>query len=299
MRNFAFILGLVLSLGANARADDNSFKNCDFIIYNKCISCNTPYAFEVGYDVNCTSVCPNRDVLYEGSGYYSRKFCFLKQCPDDKPYRHSDGSCYEDENRVPRWDNAYKGFYDMFSDDNIERQIHILAGDNNQCSPSEPLFYENECFSCNETQNIPISETECRKCSNRQYIYSKQWNRGECVLPCPPDKPLKRWDGKCFSCDEKKVVPLETWCNFDVDCDVCPNRTILYAIGGNIPSILNCPLDKPLMDAHGTCYSCETEQYVDVRWNSDSCNKICPNRYLDTTNDSCILNGMKFKPNEK
>ncbi len=94
MKKLVLILGLCLSLGANARAEDNSFKDCDFIIYNKCISCNTPYAFEVGYDVNCTSVCPNRDVLHEGSGYYSRKFCFLKQCPDDKPYRHSDGSCY-------------------------------------------------------------------------------------------------------------------------------------------------------------------------------------------------------------
>ena len=298
MKKFIMFLSILFGFISNIYADDNHLKNCDFIIYNTCVSCYTPYAFEVGFEQNCTEICPNRKTSVEGSGYYSRTYCFLKECPIGKPFRYHDGSCYEDENHIPLWNNNHKGFYDMFADDNINTSLKITA-DNGKCSSDTPLLHNNECFSCNETKNLPISETECRKCSNRQYIYSKQWNRGECVLPCPPDKPLKRWDGKCFLCDEKKVVPLETWCNFDVNCDVCPNRTILYAIGGNIPSILNCPLNKPLMDAHGTCYSCETEQYVDVRWNSDSCNKICPNRYLDTTNDSCILKGMEFKPSEK
>ncbi|MBQ8482633.1 MAG: hypothetical protein IJ532_08925 [Alphaproteobacteria bacterium] len=294
MKKFVLILGLVLSLSANASAENNSFKDCDFIIYNKCISCDTPYAFEVGYNSNCTMVCPNRDVLYEGVGYYSRKFCFLKQCPDDKPYRDSDGSCYEDENHIPRWDNEYKGFYDMYADATAD-EIWTFSANNGKCPQEAPLLEQNKCFSCFEIQNLSISEKECDKCPNRKYIYSKQWKHGECTLPCPSNKPLKRWDGKCFSCDEKKAVALETWCNFDIDCDVCPNRTILYSVGGNIPSILNCPPNKPLMDSHGVCYSCDTPQYIDVKWNGDLCTKICSNRYLDTTNDSCILNGMKFE----
>ena len=73
MKKFALILGLILSLCVNAWAEDISFKDCDFIIYNKCISCDTPYAFEVGYNSNCTAVCPNRDVSIDGVGYYSRR----------------------------------------------------------------------------------------------------------------------------------------------------------------------------------------------------------------------------------
>ena len=292
MQKFTLILGLFLSLCANAQAED--FDSCDFVIYNKCISCDIPYAFEVGYDSNCTEVCSNRDVSVEGSGYYSRKFCFLKQCPDDKPYRHSDGSCYEDENHVPGWDNEYKGFYDMYADvtANVTKSV---PANNGKCPQEAPLLHQNECFSCSEIKNLPISEDECNKCPNRKYIYSSKWQHGECTLPCPVDKPLKRWDGSCFSCDEEKVVALETWCNFDIDCDVCPNRTILHATGGNIPSVPNCPPDKPLIDSHGICYSCDTTQYIDLRWNRDLCTEICPNRHLNTANDSCILNGMKFE----
>ena len=291
MKKF-LILGLFFIFNVKVQAKDNNFKNCDFIIYNKCISCNTPYAFEVGYDTNCTAVCPNRDVLTNGVGYYSQKFCFLKQCPEDKQFRDYDGSCYEDEDHVPRWNNEYKGFYNMFADTTTKEKKPVFA-DNGKCPQETPLLEQNECFSCAEIKNLSVSKKKCEQCSNRKYIYSKQLEYGECILPCPSDKPLKRWDGVCFSCDEEKVVALETWCNFDVDCNVCPNRTILHAIGGNIPSILNCPSYRPLMDSHGMCHSCETTQYIDVRWNSYLCSKICPNRYLNTSNDSCILNGMK------
>lgn len=294
MKKLPLVLGLVLSIYTTVRAEDNNFKNCDFVIYNKCIHCDIPYAFEVGYDTNCTSVCPNRDILADGVGYYSRKFCFLKQCPNDKPYRDSDGSCYEDENHIPRWGNEYKGFYDMFADTMADETKPIIAVDA-KCPQEAPLLKQNKCFSCSEIQNLSISEKECNKCPNRKYIYSKELEHGECILPCPSDKPLKRWDGECFSCDEEKVVALETWCNFDIDCNVCPNRTILYAAGGNVPSIPNCPFDRPLTDSHGICHSCDTPQYIDVRWNSALCTKICPNRYLNDTNDSCILNGMKFE----
>lgn len=287
MKYFILISGLIWLQYSNVYAD----VKCDFIIYNKCISCDTPYAFEVGFDANCTEVCPNREVYAEGSSYYSRKLCFLKQCPDDKPFRDHDGSCYEDENHIPKWNNEYKGFYDMFSDAAIKETKPIVSIDN-RCPQKYPLLQQGKCFSCSEIRNLTISEEECNKCPNRKFVYSKQWKHGECTLPCPSDKPLKRWDGVCFSCDEKKVVALETWCNFDIDCDVCSNRTIIHAIGGNIPSVLNCPSDRPLIDSHGICHSCETTQYVDVRWNKNFCTKTCPNRYLNTRNDSCILKGM-------
>ena len=294
MKKFAVILLVSLFLCVAVKAEKTDFRNCDFIIYNKCVSCSTPYAFEVGFEHNCTKVCPNRTILTEGSGYYSRMFCHLKQCPLDKPFRAHDGSCYEDEKHIPSWNNNYSGFYDMFDDDGIVETSSILVNEG-QCPQDKPLMYDERCFSCMESKNLQISEDECNKCPNRKYIYSQQWKHGECVLPCPQDKPLKRWDGKCFSCNEAKTISVETWCNFDIDCNVCPNRTIIHAAGGNSPSVPNCPADKPLMDAHGICYSCDTPQYVDVRWNQGTCARICPNRYLYNVNDSCILRGMKFE----
>lgn len=97
-------------------------------------------------------------------------------------------------------------------------------------------------------------------------------------VSCPADKPLKRWDGACFSCNEEKAVRIETDCNIEQDCeDMCPNRTILYWIGGNVPSVPNCPPDKPLMDDEGICYACDVPIVVGLTWNERLCERFCPN----------------------
>lgn len=99
---------------------------------------------------------------------------------------------------------------------------------------------------------------------------------------CPENKPLQRWDGRCFSCDEEKAIRLPTHCNTKHDCEGwCPNRTILYSIGGNIPSIPNCPPDKPLMDSVGICHSCNEVEDILLNYNEKLCQKSCPTqRYL-------------------
>lgn len=94
---------------------------------------------------------------------------------------------------------------------------------------------------------------------------------------CPPDEPLKNWDGGCYSCDEKLIVQLETHCNLEKDCeDICPNRTILYRIGGNVPSVPNCPPDKPLMDREGVCYPCDVPIRIGLDLNERLCTQACP-----------------------
>ena len=98
-----------------------------------------------------------------------------------------------------------------------------------------------------------------------------------CELECPADKPLKNWDDECYSCDEKLIVRLDTHCNIEEDCeDICPNRTILYFIVGNIPSIPNCPPDKPLMDREGICYPCDAPIAIGLELNERLCTQACP-----------------------
>lgn len=96
--------------------------------------------------------------------------------------------------------------------------------------------------------------SECSKCPNRIYEPGRNFRADFCTLPCPADKALKRWDALCFPCSEPRAVRLDSACNFDKDCNVCPNRTILHDIGGNIPSLPNCPGDKPLTDDEGNVF---------------------------------------------
>ena len=155
--------------------------------------------------------------------------------------------------------------------------------------PERPLLYSKRCFSCQAVDDLSISEEECQKCPNRVYRVYPNWGTASCEIPCPPDKPLQRWDGACFSCDEPDVILLKTHCNLEDDCEFCPNRTILYDIGGNVPSVPNCPPDKPLMDNRGFCFPCDTPVAVGVRWNTSLCKRFCPNeRHLFL--EDCVLN---------
>ena len=158
-----------------------------------------------------------------------------------------------------------------------------------KCPPERPLLYSKRCFSCQAIDDLSISEEECQKCPNRVYRVYPNWGTASCEIPCPPDKPLQRWDGACFSCDEPDVILLKTHCNLEDDCEFCPNRTILYDIGGSVPSVPNCPPDKPLMDDEGFCFPCDTPVKVGVRWNTSLCQRFCPNeRHLVLEN--CVLN---------
>lgn len=264
-------------------------EKCDFIKFNECLSCDSRFAFSVSSEEICTFFCPNREVNYKGSGSAVINYnCVLKECPPEFPYRTDYGSCYKTKQEAE--DNFYYDYGESKKEEYLEGEYLAapLAVDG-KCPPERPLLYSKRCFSCQAVDDLSISEEECQKCPNRVYRVYPNWGVAHCEIPCPTDKPLQRWDGACFSCDEPGVIRLKTHCNLEDDCEFCPNRTILYDIGGSVPSVPNCPPDKPLMDDEGFCFPCDTPVKVGVRWNTSLCQRFCPNeRHLVLEN--CVLN---------
>lgn len=140
------------------------------------------------------------------------------------------------------------------------------------------------CFATQEEADIDDGENQQENTNNDNILDNYTDD-----IACPSDKPLQRWDGACFSCDESKAVRLPSHCNINGDCeDFCPNRTILYWAGGNIPSIPNCPPDKPLMDSEGICYPCDTPVAVGLDYNERLCQRFCPNE-REISGIYCVL----------
>ena len=280
--NYAIILG-GMSVAFPACAD-----KCDFIQYNQCVSCDALYAFSVGSDEACSYLCPNREVNHYGSGSsVVARNCALKKCPDNAPFQSEYGSCFATEEEARKDTNPV---HDNSNDDNQQEYTNAPQAQNGKCPKNLPLLYSDKCYACDEVWDLSVSKSECKKCSNRVYKDYSKWGVTSCELVAPKDKPLKRWDGACFACDEPKVIRIETHCNIEEDCeDVCPNRTILYWVGGNVPSVPNCPKDKPLMDSEGICYACDAPVPVGLEWNTRLCQRFCPdNRHLEWHN--CVLN---------
>ncbi len=274
-----FMLGVVFP----AYAD-----KCDVIKYNQCISCDDLYAFSVGSDEACAYLCPNREVNHHGSGSaVLARNCALKKCPENAPFQSEYGSCFATQEEAEKDFDSDR--YDNINNDNIREKI-AKKPQNGKCPEDFPLRYSNECYACDEIRELHISESECKKCANRIHKHYPKWRVESCELIVPKDKPLVRWDGAYFSCNEPKVIRVQTHCNIEEDCeDVCPNRTILYWVGGNIPSVPNCPKDKPLMDSGGVCYACDTPVPVGLEWNTKLCQRFCPDsRHLEGEN--CVLN---------
>lgn len=262
---------------------------CDFIQFNKCHSCDSPLAFSVGSDEACSYLCPNRQVNYEGSGSaVLHRNCALKKCPEGFPYQDKYGNCLKTDQDTSKNTEIEDAELD---EDTRESSFGTApAAIDNKCPEDKPLLYSGKCFSCDDFDDFSISEAECAKCPNRIYKFYPNWNVKYCELSPQKDKPLQRWDGISFSCDVSKVVRLKTHCNIEEDCeDLCPNRTILYWMGGNVPSIPNCPPDKPLMDDEGICYSCDVPIPVGLAFNERLCHRFCPTqRHL--SNNTCVLN---------
>lgn len=278
---------LVFSLFFPALGADT--KACDYISYNKCYSCDNPIGFSVGNDESCKFLCPNRVVNYEGSGSsVISRACVLEKCPKKYPFQSRFGDCFATQKEADYYDTW--DFENFNNDDKIDSYQNAVLAVNGVCPENAPLLEGDRCYSCDTRDILSLSEDICRKCPNRVYKSYPRWKYGECELPCPPDKPLQRWDGKCFSCNEPKAVLLPTHCNLEKDCeDICPNRTVLYTVGGSNPSVPNCPKDRPLMDSEGVCFSCDTPVPVDLGWGNEAlCEKFCKG-IRELHYDQCIL----------
>ena len=122
--------------------------------------------------------------------------------------------------------------------------------DNEKCVKD---YSEPEWMICCRPSNIVgsyccASVTEDGKCCD--------WD-GNC---CPPDKPLRDTDGKCYSCDDPKAITVS---RTDICTSMCPKRFI------NDERYKKCILcgvkgtdveNKPLYNYGGTCYSCDYEK---------------------------------------
>ena len=286
LKTFLFTICLFVNICSVAIA-----QKCDFIQYNKCVSCDSLYVFEVGSDETCSYLCPNREINYVASrNSFIVRNCALKNCPNNAPFKSKYGNCFVSKADAENDLNNVE--YSNFNNENIQTGSYATApvAKNGKCPKNLPLLYAGKCFSCDETDDLSIPELECKKCTNRTYKNYPNWSVNSCELITPKDKPLERWDGYNFSCNESQAIRIKTHCNLEKDCeDVCPNRTILYRVGGNVPSVLNCPKDKPLMDSQGICFACNTPIAIGLDYNTRLCHQFCANsRHL--IDSKCVLN---------
>ena len=252
-------------------------QDCDFIQFNQCYSCDEPLAFSVGSSQSCEYLCPNRTVNTEGSGSAWITYnCALKECPKDRPFAAQNGSCFASQEETEN--NPFDYNTDnTYVPDAITSNMHWTIAQDGKCPEDKPLLSYNKCYDCQAKTGLSISAEECAKCPNRIYKTYPKLGYSYCELECPSANPLRNWDDECYSCDEKLIVRLDTHCNIEEDCeDICPNRTILYSIGGNVPSIPNCPPDKPLMDREGICYPCDAPIGIGLEYNERLCKQACP-----------------------
>ncbi len=244
----------ILCYGIIQTATAKQSDDCAYLFMGKCHSCNTPVSITVGSEKECTDICPNRVINYYGSGTginYNIN-CVLPACPDSHPLTDNYGGCY------------------ACDDDN-----------------AEPFF--KNCSAC---PNRYEKQGRCRFKDERPLKYESI----KTVPPqkCPIDKPLQEWTNTCFSCDTPHPIQISSSFYDDQKTlleSVCPNRTIIADAGGNPTSILNCPAERPLMDANGNCHPCNTELVVDTRYNPDFCHRFCPKqRHANSNGTACLKN---------
>jgi len=258
--------------------------------------CDSPLSYEVGTDEECIKECPNREVNYEGSGSaYLVRNCALKKCPSDKPLRTNFGNCFScDEPKLPIGDDVENC---SVCPNRVEVKRYGTICPLKKCPSDASLrAWLDRCHACDDKDDYAEVAKNCDVCPNRIKAKNK-FGQERCKLPpeqpdpnavmakdgkCPPDKPLMRWDGRCFPCDAIEDIAIDSKCNdkWGICESVCPNREIVYGMGGNPPSILKCPTDKPLRDGLGRCQACDYEWDINMQFQDPKkCENICPNRF--------------------
>ncbi len=184
-----------------------------------------------------------------------------------------------------------------------------------ECPADRPVVYKGKCLSCNSFFGVQdIEETECIKCSDREYI------DGDCVIKCKKNEfrglnQLGKYNWWCNSCDHSyntitteeecrrcsehiyvdgfcvlKDKPMADHdCNFlnavqvsPKICDLCPNRenTNGYC------ALKKCP-DGMIKTDRLDCFACDNDgDYYFVQ--QSVCNE-CPNREYIADHGQCRL----------
>ncbi len=260
-------------------------KNCELIIAGQCTDCNRPEAFEINDEKICKALCPNR----KATQIHRYLFCVLEECPKEYPiWDDYSGDC------ISETDSSGTSVFDEEFNEikEAEKQYRIKTIDG-KCPKDMPLlsYSKDYCYSCNYPFDIGIAKENSNICPNRVSI-PYPWvhdDSTESYIICPKDKPLYSWQGKCMSCDHPTTIPVLSQClEDDTICDVCPNRRILDQQGGNRPSVIMCPPDRPLMDVNGICFSCDIDIPISLVKKSD-CEEFCPAKRMQKFS-ICVLN---------
>lgn len=258
-------------------------QDCELIIQGHCKSCNSLESFEVSSIETCKALCPNRKNFYPWRMIY----CALEECPKDYPVRDEEyGHCSTEKI------NERNILEEEFKEIDIATEQYGVKASGNECPPDKPLFDNHWCLPCDYPFDVSSTKENAKHCPNRISI-PYPWSNNdytETYLPCPEDKPLRSWYGKCYSCDYPDVIHVITQClEDDKICDVCPNRIILPRNGGNRSSILKCPSDRPLMDSSGICFSCDVNIPIETARKND-CEKFCSSQRKQIEG-ACVKSG--------
>ena len=175
--------------------------------------------------------------------------------------------------------------------------VPAIMAANGKCPADKPFEeWGGKCFPCDTEEDLSFS----RKCREKPETCEKICPGREIIkydnflltsrLKCPVSKPLRQWDGKCFSCDTKGSISIDSECNMNPGtCEhFCPNREIVYQVGGNPGSMLKCSDDRPLRDEHEECHACDYELDISMKYQPPKkCGQVCPNRFQDENDFIC------------
>ena len=169
-----------------------------------------------------------------------------------------------------------------------------LAGGKACCPPAKPLMLrDGSCVSCGETDKTLLVYGEgelerlCNRCPGRKFMHAWHDGLGYCTAPCPSDKPVQSYDGKCYACTDPTLVPVTDGMNFRLfndTCSKCPNRAMWFrwcapaCPDGTMAQDGKCvcPNDQPLLDINGVCHTCLEENSFEIgNFEQQKCSQIC------------------------
>lgn len=227
----------------------------------------------VDYSDLCVK-CPNRKI--NGSN------CTLRECPDGyvKNYNGFCQSCTDRSIFVESSAECAK-----CPGKEVLIGVSTITCANPTCPNGQFRNIHGSCVSCDTSDSVQIGqESDCLVCPNRlaqgNYCHPNACKGGaeqqnnKCI--CPPDKPLMDWAGNCHPCG----TTVEMWQG--ASCSVCPNMVRSGSTCTNAckNGAVNkngwcvCPDDKPLIDWHGECHSCNEPSDINMYGNPNACD-VC------------------------
>ncbi len=212
-------------------------------------------------------------------------------CSPDKPLRDSNGVCFACD------EYGKVDVTDLHDNCSICPERFLSNNYCMFCNKDEFANRDGNCITCDETNYIYTTETECNKCSNRTFGF---FGNNKCMLTCDmpgtftDGKKIYDRDGMCFSCDYEKPISFVLH-DTPSSCEsVCPNRKLFeqYCI---LPP--QCTSQAPLWNKKQECVACNTLEALPEQ---ENCASAC-NNTRENKDGYCVLKACgpnQFKDNK-